>query len=82
VAQTVRSIGAQGRDVTVKITKEGSIAVPDTWAHPLYSDVMLLGSGKTLTEITLSSFVSPVPEQVESALETLVSHRMGGAPTA
>ena len=50
--------------------------------HPLYFDVLLLGKGKTLTEIALSSFVSPIPAKVESALATLVSHRLGGTPTA
>jgi hypothetical protein len=50
--------------------------------HPLYFDVVLLGKGKTLTEISLSSFTSPIPAKVESALATLVSHRLGGTPTA
>lgn len=50
--------------------------------HPLYFDVLLLGKGKTLTEITLSSFVSPIPAKVESALAALVAHRLGGTPKA
>lgn len=99
VTQTVQAVARSG--VKVKITKQGSLAVPKTAAqlvagyrvvanltskkagtHPLYFDVLLLGKGKTLTEITLSSFVSPIPAKVETALATLVSHRLGGTPTA
>ena len=99
VTQTVQAIARSG--VKVKITKQGSLAIPKTPAslvaayrvvadltarkagtHPLYFDVLLLGNGKTLTEITLSSLVSPIPAKVESALATLVAHRLGGTPTA
>jgi hypothetical protein len=99
VTQTVQTIARSG--VKVKITKQGSLAMPKTAAqlvagyrvvanltskkagtHPLYFDVLLLGKGKTLTEITLSSFVSPIPAKVEIALATLVAHRLGSTPSA
>ncbi|HEX4518574.1 MAG TPA: hypothetical protein VH063_03230 [Gaiellaceae bacterium] len=43
----------------------------------LYFDVILIGSGKTLTEITVSSIVSAVPAKVEAALATIVAHKIG-----
>ena len=37
-----------------------------------YFDVMLVGSGSTLSEITVSSFVSAVPLKFEQALAKIV----------
>jgi hypothetical protein len=47
----------------------------------LYFDVLLVGQGSTLSEITLASYTAPVPAKVESALATLVVHKIG-IPTA
>lgn len=98
VTQTVQSIGARGVKVKITHQGALSVgkAAPETAAfrvvatlaasakrsQTLYFDVILLGSGKTLTEITLSSFVSPVPARVENALATLVAHRLSVLPTA
>ena len=47
----------------------------------LYFDVVLVGRGNTLSEISLTSFVSPIPSKVETALAKLVGSRIG-VPTA
>lgn len=47
------------------------------YKRQLYFDVIVLGQGKTLSEITISSIVSPVPAKVEAALATIVAHKLG-----
>jgi hypothetical protein len=98
--QTVQALKAQGVKVTIthqgalQVTRAAQLTsafrvvatlrAGSKQAETLYFDVILIGQGKTLTEISLSSFVSPVPAKVENALATLVAHRLssGGLPTA
>jgi hypothetical protein len=47
------------------------------YKRQLYFDVIMVGQGKTLSEITISSFVSPVPSKVEAALATIVARKLG-----
>lgn len=42
-----------------------------------YFDVVLVGRGASLSELTFSSFLAPVPPAVEHALALLVVHEMG-----
>jgi hypothetical protein len=51
------------------------------YKRKLYFDVVLVGQGSTLSEITFSSFESPVPAKVEHALALLVAHHIS-IPTA
>jgi hypothetical protein len=51
------------------------------YKRTLYFDVILVGNGNTVSEITLSSLLKPVPASVENALAKLVSNRIG-LPTA
>ena len=78
------------RWVKVKITRQGALTLtkptPLTSAfrvvatlgatQTLYFDVILVGSGKTLAEITLSSFRAAIPAKVEAALAALVARRI------
>ena len=48
-----------------------------SYKRTLYFDVIMVGHGKTLSEITISSFVSPVPANVEAALATIVARKIG-----
>jgi hypothetical protein len=97
VTQTVEAVEAQGIKVKVvsqgklpfgKVTPltaayrvVANLTSPGKTARKLYFDVVLVGKGNTLSEITLTSFAAPVPGKVESALATLVSHRLA-LPTA
>jgi hypothetical protein len=47
------------------------------YKRQLYFDVIVLGQGKALSEITISSIVSPVPAKVEAALATIVARKLG-----
>jgi hypothetical protein len=49
--------------------------------HKTYFDVVLVARGSTISEITISTFGSPVPPKVEYALAYLVYHQIG-LPTA
>lgn len=99
VVQTVQALEAQGVKVTIThqgalpVSKAAqltsafrvvaSLSAGSKQPEKLYFDVILVGQGKTLTEISLSSFVAPIPAEVENALATLVAHRLsGGLPTA
>jgi hypothetical protein len=46
-----------------------------------YFDVIVLSSGKTVTEVTISTFGNPVPAKSELALAQVVAKRLGN-PTA
>jgi hypothetical protein len=97
VTQTVKAVEAQGIKVNVvsqgklpfgKITRliaayrvVANLTSAGKTARKLFFDVVLVGKGNTLSEITLTSFAAPVPAKVESALVALVSRRMA-LPTA
>ncbi len=48
-----------------------------SYKRTLYFDVLLVGHGAALSEITLSSFASAVPSKVETALATVVARKLG-----
>jgi hypothetical protein len=52
-------------------------AAKRNYKRKLYFDVIVIGAGKTLTEITISSIVTAVPAKVEAALATIVAHKIG-----
>jgi hypothetical protein len=97
VVQTVAALEAQGIHVKVlskgalPVTKESSLTAgyrvvasltsPGKTPRKLYFDVVLVGRGNTLSELSMTSFVAPVPAKVEAALAKLVASRIGG-PTA
>jgi hypothetical protein len=58
-----------------------SLTAPGKTPRKLYFDVVLVGRGNTLSELSMTSFVAPVPAKVENALAKLVASRIGG-PTA
>jgi hypothetical protein len=97
VVQTVTAIEAQGIRVKVlskgslPVSKASNLTAgyrvvanltsAGKTARKLYFDVVLVGRGSTLSEISMTSFESPVPAQVENALAKLVASRIG-TPTA
>jgi hypothetical protein len=58
-----------------------NLTAPGKTPQKLYFDVVFVGRGPTLSEITMTSFVAPVPSKVENALAKLVASRVG-SPTA
>jgi hypothetical protein len=68
-------------DLTAGYRVVADLTSPGKTPRKLYFDVVLVGRGSTLSEISLTSFVSPVPAEVESALAKLVASCIG-APTA
>ena len=54
---------------------------PGKTPRKLYFDVVLVGRGSTLSELSMTSFLAPVPAKVELALAKLVASRIG-VPTA
>jgi hypothetical protein len=97
VLETVKAVESQGIKVTVlskgnlPVDKASSLtaayrvvanlAAPGKTPRKLYFDVVLLGRGNTLSELSMTSFVAPVPAKVENALAKLVASRIG-VPTA
>jgi hypothetical protein len=97
VLQTVKAVESQGIKVTVlskgnlPVSKASSLTAgyrvvanltaPGKTPRKLYFDVVLVGRGNTLSEISMTSFVAPVPAKVENALAKLVGSRIG-VPTA
>jgi hypothetical protein len=97
VVQTVAALEGRGIHVKViskgalPVTKASSLTAgyrvvaslrsPGKTPRKLYFDVVLVGRGNTLSELSMTSFVAPVPAKVEAALAKLVASRIGG-PTA
>jgi len=97
VLETVKAVESQGIKVTVlskgnlpvdKATSltaayrvVANLTAPGKTPRKLYFDVVLLGRGNTLSELSMTSFVAPVPAKVENALAKLVASRIG-VPTA
>jgi hypothetical protein len=44
----------------------------------LYFDLIVLGTGRAITGVTVSSFLQPVPAKYERALAMLIARRLGG----
>jgi hypothetical protein len=91
-AQTLGTLAAKGIHVTIVARQPLQLAkpTPHTAAYRVvgklkttkqtltaYLDVVYVSRGASLTAITFSSFVKPVPTAVEVAIAKLVAHRMG-----
>ena len=97
VVQTVDAVEARGIQVKVvskgplpvgKVSSltagyrvVANLTAPGTTPRKLYFDVVLVGRGNTLSELSMTSFVAPVPPKVENALARVVASRIG-SPTA
>lgn len=97
VVQTVKAVEAQGIKVKVlskgslPVSRVSSLIAgyrvvanltsPGKTPRKLYFDVVLVGKGNTLSELSMTSFVSPIPAKVENALAQVVASRIG-SPTA
>jgi hypothetical protein len=97
VVQSVNALEAQGIKVKIvskgglpvkKATNlttgyrvVATLTAPGHKPQKLYFDVVLVGRGTGVSQITMTSFVAPVPAAVESALAKLVASRLG-VPTA
>jgi hypothetical protein len=93
VAQTFDALAAKG--VKVSIVSKGKLpfatALPHTAAYrvvasangnKLYFDVIVLGNGRTITDVTISSFLKPVAAKDEQALAAVIARKLGGTSTA
>jgi hypothetical protein len=89
-AGTFQALRARG--VKVSVVSQGTLpmstALPHTAAFrvvakangkKLYFDLIVLGTGRTITGVTVSSFVQPVPARYERALAVLVARKLGVA---
>jgi hypothetical protein len=96
VAETLNAVSTKGIKVKIlsegplSVAKVGPMSTDyrvvatltsKTQTLKTYFDVLLVGSGRTLSEVTVSSFVSPVPKNLEHALALIVEHNIS-APTA
>ena len=88
-AGTIEALRARGVKVTAATQAKLRIstALPHTASYrvvatangkKLYFDLIVLGSGDTISAITISSFVQPVPARVETALARIVVAKLGG----
>lgn len=88
-AGTFEALRARG--VKVSLVSQGplrlSTALPHTAAYrvvakangkKLYFDLIVLGTGRAITGVTVSSFVQPVPAKYERALAVLIARKLGG----
>jgi hypothetical protein len=97
VAQTVAAVEARGihvkvlsqgklpvskvSDLTAGYRVVANLTSPGKTPRKLYFDVVLVGRGSTVSELSMTSFLAPVPAKVELALAKLVASRIG-VPTA
>jgi len=88
-AGTFAALRARGVKVSVvsQATLPMSTALPQTAAlrvvakangKKLYFDLIVLGSDRAITGVTVSSFIQPVPAKYERALAVLLARRLGG----
>jgi hypothetical protein len=47
-----------------------------------YFDIVLVESGQTITEVTFSSLVNPVPANFEHGVAVIIARRLGSGPAA
>jgi hypothetical protein len=89
VAQVFEAVAARG--VKVSITKQGTLPFATSLSHTAayrvvgllgphkyvnYVDVIVLGKGRTLTAIEITSFKSPAPTDFEQGLARIVINRL------
>lgn len=88
-AGTFDALRAKGVKVTLvsrgKLTLSSALTrtagyrvVANANGKKLYFDLIVLGSGRTITAVTVSSFVQPVPATYERALATVIARKLGG----
>jgi hypothetical protein len=93
VAQNVEALRAKG--VKVTILSRRRLTLPSTVAHStafrvtarankltLYFDVLLLGNGRAITSIALSSFQQAPTAAVEQGLARIAARKLGGPGAA
>jgi hypothetical protein len=87
--QTFQALRAKG--IKVSHIAKGKLAISTALGHTasyrvtatasgkkLYFDLIVLGNGNTITAVTISSFIQPVPPKYETALATLLVRKLGG----
>ena len=80
----------RARGVKVSVVSQGTLPISTALPHSaayrvvakangkkLYFDLIVLGSGRTITGLTISSFIQPVPAKYERALAVLVGRKLG-----
>jgi hypothetical protein len=85
----------RARGVKVSVVSQGTLpmstALPHTAGYrvvakangrKIYFDLLVLGTGRAITGITVSSFIQPVPAKYERALATLVARKLKGGGVA
>ena len=97
VTQSLRAIAANGVKVDIVSQRSLPIAnvAEQTAAYRVsanlgtskeklktYFDVVLVQSGRTITELTFSSLAVPLPVKVEHGVALLVARRLGEGPIA
>jgi hypothetical protein len=92
-AGTFAALRAKG--VKVALVSQGKLSISTALPHStgyrvvatangkkLYFDLIVLGTGRTITAVTISSFLQPVPAKYEQALATLIARKVSGTGTA
>jgi hypothetical protein len=88
-SETLAALGARGVKVGAAARRKLAIrtVLPHTASYrvtatangkKLYFDLIVLGSGRTITALTITSFVQPVPARDEQALAALIVRKLGG----
>jgi hypothetical protein len=93
VAETFAALAARG--IKVSVLSKGTLAlstglrrtaayrvVASASGRKIYFDVIVLGAGRTITDLIVSSFLQPLPGKVERALATLVVAKLAGKGAA
>jgi hypothetical protein len=88
-AGTFAALRAKG--VKVVLVSQGKLSVTSALTHTagyrvvatangkkLYFDLIVLGTGRTITAVTISSFLQPVPAKYEQALARVIVGKVGG----
>jgi hypothetical protein len=88
-ADTFAALRAKG--VKVALVSQGKLSISTALSHStgyrvvatangrkLYFDLIVLGTGRTITAVTISSFLQPVPARYEQALARLIVTNLGG----
>jgi hypothetical protein len=81
----------RARGVKVSVVSQGTLpmstALPHTAAYrvvakangkKLYFDLIVLGAGRTISGVTVSSFIQPVPARYERSLAVVIARKLGG----
>ena len=92
-AGTFAALRAKG--VKVALVSSGKLSISTALQHTagyrvvatangrkLYFDLIVLATGRTITAVTISSFLQPVPARYEQPLATLVVRKLEGSGAA